>query len=55
MHPIAYVSQWVGRSVYGYPLYAGIFVAIFVLMWGIQYFIWKGKIKRINKKIGEKE
>ena len=28
--------------------YVGIFVAIFVITWLVQYFVWKRKVKRMN-------
>jgi len=52
--PIAYVTHWMEHSVSGFLVYVGIFTAVFVFIWGIQYCIWKQKIKAINKKIDER-
>lgn len=51
MFPIAYVTHWMEHTVSGFLLYFGIFAGVFVIAWIIQYCIWKGKIKDINKKI----
>lgn len=51
MFPIAYITGWMEHTVRGCLIYFGIFVVIFVVMWLIQYFIWKQKIERINKNI----
>lgn len=55
MFPIAYFTHWMEHSVSGFLVYVGIFVAIFVFVWIVQYCIWKDKIKRINKKIDERK
>lgn len=48
MLPIAYVANWMEHSIGGFLSYAGIFVAIFVMVWWIQYLSWKQRIKKIN-------
>lgn len=53
MFPIAYFTHWMEHSIFGFLVYIGIFAAIFVFMWVVQYCIWKSKIKGINKKIEE--
>lgn len=55
MLPIAYFTHWMEHSISGVFVYIGIFVAIFVFMWAVQYFIWKDKIKSINKKMDERK
>lgn len=55
MFTIAYFSHWMERSISGVLMYVGIFVAIFLFMWVIQYCIWKNKIKSINKKMEERK
>lgn len=52
MMPIAYLTNWMEHTIVGFLLYFGIFAAIFVFMWVVQYFIWKGKIRQMNEKIG---
>ncbi len=54
MLPIAYFNHWMEHSLAGFLLYAGIFIAIFLLMWVVQYCVWKRKIKDINRKMEEK-
>ena len=54
MLPIAYFTHWMPHSLVGFLMYFGVFVAIFIVIWAIQYFIWRSKIMRINKGIGEK-
>ena len=51
MLPIAYFTHWMAHSISGLLIYFGIFAAIFVVIWVIQYGVWKSKIKRINKHI----
>ena len=46
MLPIAYVTNWMKHTVLGVLSYAGIFVAIFVVVWLSQYLLWKRKIRR---------
>ena len=55
MLPIAYIANWMEHSVAGILSYAGIFVAIFIVVWLIQYFIWKIKIKKMNECINKKK
>lgn len=55
MLPIAYFTHWMEHSVSGFLVYVGIFAAIFVFMWVVQYCIWKSKIKSINKKMEERK
>jgi hypothetical protein len=51
--PVAYFTHWMERSLSGFLLYFALFTAIFVLLWIVQYCIWKRKIQAINKKIKE--
>ena len=48
MLPIAYVTNWMKHTVLGVLSYAGIFAAIFVVVWLSQYLLWKRKIKKMN-------
>ena len=48
MLPIAYFTYWMEHSVTGFLIYFGIFVALFIFIWVIQYLIWKKRIKEIN-------
>ena len=38
-------------AIAGILSYAGIFAVIFVLVWLIQYFVWKRKVRRMNERI----
>jgi hypothetical protein len=53
MFPIAYFTQWMEHSVPGFLLYFGIWAVIFIIIWIIQYFIWKHIIEHVNRKIKE--
>ena len=48
MLPIAYVTNWMKHSVGGVLAYVGVFVAIFLIVWLIQYFVWNRKVKKMN-------
>ena len=48
MLPIAYITNWMKHNAIGILSYVGIFVAIFVITWLVQYFVWKRKVKRMN-------
>ncbi len=48
MFPISYIANWMHHSTVGILSYVGIFIAIFIFVWLIQYFVWKSKIKKIN-------
>ena len=45
---IAYITNWMKHNAIGILSYVGIFVAIFVITWLVQYFVWKRKVKRMN-------
>lgn len=51
MFPIAYVTSWMEHSLLGVISYFSVFILIFIIMWITQYFVWRIKIKTINKKI----
>lgn len=55
MLPIAYVSNWMKHTVLGVLSYAGIFAAIFVVVWLSQYLFWKRKIRKMNALVGKEE
>lgn len=48
MLPIAYAANWMNHSIGGVLSYVGIFIAIFIFVWVIQYFTWRSKIKKMN-------
>lgn len=49
MFPAACFGNWMEHSIGGILAYAGIFAAIFILMWLFQYFIWKCRVKKMNE------
>ncbi len=55
MFPIAYIANWMKHDAVGILSYAGIFVAIFVFAWLIQYLVWKDKVKKMNEGIHSNE
>ena len=55
MLPIAYVTNWMKHTVLGVLSYAGIFAAIFVVVWLSQYLLWKRKIKKMNALVSKEK
>lgn len=53
--PIAYIMNWMEHSAWGFIMYFGIFCTIYIVIWLANYFIYKKKIKMINKKVREKQ
>lgn len=51
MLPTAYLTEWMAHSLFGFLLYFASFTAMFIIIWVIQYFLWKQKIQAMNKKI----
>ena len=48
---IAYATNWMKHSVGGVLAYLSVFVAIFLVVWLIQYYVWKRKIRKMNDRI----
>lgn len=51
LFPIAYITNWMKHNAIGILSYVGIFVAISVITWLVQYFVWKRKVKRMNDRV----
>ena len=51
MMTIAYICEWMEHSVKGILSYFGIFVAIFIAVWIVQYLIWKVRVSKIKEGI----
>ncbi len=51
MMTIAYICEWMEHSVKGILSYFGIFFAIFIVVWIVQYLIWKARISKIKEGI----
>jgi hypothetical protein len=52
--PISYLMHWVPRSLGGTLAYFGIFFAIYLVIWLVQYHNMKKQILQMNKKYQEK-
>lgn len=48
MLPIAYFLHWMEHTFMGVVSYFGIFIAIYVVIWVVQYNVWKYRVKQIN-------
>lgn len=51
MLPTAYALHWMGHSVGGFLSYFGMFILYFAIIWAVQYFFWKRKLKRLNARL----
>lgn len=51
MLPIAYFTHWMEHTIIGIVSYFGIFIAIYIGIWAMQYNVLKHKVKQINDKI----
>lgn len=51
--PVAYLMRWMNRTVSGILLYFGIFFAIYLIIWLLQYAGMKKRVNEINQKIQE--
>lgn len=49
--PIAYILHWMDRSAGGILVYIGIFAILFIVIWIVQYLIYRNKIMQINAKL----
>jgi len=55
MLPIAYFTHWMERSFAGFVSYFAIFTAFFIVIWIVQYFIWRSKINAMNRNVKDRE
>ena len=53
MIPIAYVCHWMEHSVEGALSYIGIFAGIYVSIWVAMYFVYRARIRQINKDLNK--
>lgn len=51
--PIAYFTHWMEHTAVGIITYFAIFFGLYIVIWIMQYFIWKKKIRQMNNKIKE--
>lgn len=49
--PIAYINRWMEHSITGFFSYFGIFAAIFVGIWLVQYLINRHLVRKMNSKL----
>ena len=54
MMTVAYICEWMEHSVKGILSYFGIFFAIFIVIWIVQYLIWKVRVSKIKEGIQKK-
>ena len=40
---------WMQRSLKGFLMYTGPFVVAFLIIWIVQYFVWKSRVQKLNK------
>ena len=51
MLPIAYVTGWMEHSLAGFLKYLLVFTLIFIVIWALQYFAWKRRIRKLNERM----
>jgi len=54
MLPIAYLAHWMEHTVMGIVTYFLIFTGIYVIIWAIQYMLWRRKVNDINQRLQRK-
>lgn len=52
--PCSILARWIDFNLISVLIYILIFVAIYVAVWFIQYYSWKNKIVKLNKKLQSK-
>ena len=48
MMPVAYLSHWMEHSIKGFLIYFGVFTAIFIVIWLVQYVFIRRDVKKMN-------
>ena len=51
MLPIAHVTGWMEHSLAGFLKYLLVFTLIFIVIWILQYFAWKRRIRKLNERM----
>lgn len=49
--PVAYVCHWMEHTAAGALQYVGVFAGIYMSIWVAMYFVYRAKIKEINRKV----
>lgn len=52
--PCSIMARWVEFNFISILVYFLVFISIYLAIWIIQYFSWKSKIEKLNKKLREK-
>lgn len=53
MLPAAWIARWMEHSLGGFAAYLGIYCAIFVAVWLLQYLGLRARLRRINSGLGK--
>ncbi len=49
MMPVAYALHWMRRTWLGFLIYLGVFVLIFLVIFAVQYLVYRHKVKVLNQ------
>jgi hypothetical protein len=52
--PCAVLARWLDPNFINILVYFGIFVAIYIIIWITQYFAWKSRITKLNRRLENK-
>ena len=52
--PCAIIAGWVPVKMIAILYYFITFISIYIMIWAIQYFVWKDRIKKLNQKLASK-
>lgn len=53
MLPAAWIARWMEHSLGGFAAYLGIYCAIFVMVWLLQYLGLRARLRRLNSGLGK--
>lgn len=51
--PVSMMAGWMGTTLLDISIYLGIFIVMYIGIWGILYLQWKRKIQQLNEKLKE--
>lgn len=52
--PCAIIAGWITPDLSEIFIFLGVFIFIYFVIWAIQYFTWKKRIERLNKKLQDR-
>ena len=55
MMPVAYLAQWMEHSLGGFLSYFAMFTVMFIFVWIVRYFFWRGRVRALNKDMKTEE